>query len=239
MSDDLLDQATRALARDTHAPVGEGDRTLQRILDTLEEKRAHEPPATGTPRTFVWAAAAALVLAAFFGGPTAWAWSVGVVQSILAIDAAPPEAASPPAPVVPGPTPVPITAPEPAPRAEPEPAPSAPPEPAPARVRRPAPRAEAPAPELDPAIREERRVFETAHHLHFGAAARERTLAAWNDYLGAYPAGRYAPEARWNRALTLVRLGRTEAARRELDDLTRRGYRAAEAAALLEALDSP
>ncbi|HRE44330.1 MAG TPA: hypothetical protein PKY87_10210, partial [Terricaulis sp.] len=34
-------------------------------------------------------------------------------------------------------------------------------------------------------------------------------LALWDDYLSRFAAGRLAPEARWNRAVLLVRLGRT------------------------------
>jgi hypothetical protein len=59
--------------------------------------------------------------------------------------------------------------------------------------------------------------------------------------LRAYPRGHYALEARYNRALTLVRLGRTEEASRALRPFaegTSHGYRQAEASALLEALEN-
>ncbi|MEM1414293.1 MAG: hypothetical protein AAGH15_05315, partial [Myxococcota bacterium] len=83
----------------------------------------------------------------------------------------------------------------------------------------------------------ERESFERAHRLHLARESGE-ALGAWNAYLRAYPRGRFAPEARYNRALTLIRLGRHDAARRALTPLaaTPEGYRAAEAARLLEAL---
>ena len=260
MSDDLLDRATRALARETDAAADHGDATLTGILDALEDAETKRVPQRR--RAFVgWAAAAALALAIFTGGPTAWAWSVEVVRSMFVpADPAPTEPApvdvAAPVPTVPrplsaaptSPTPLPpealpLAPPSPAPSVTPEPTRAGPPEATPLRSHARGSRANgaspAPAPleepSLDPAVRAERELFERAHRLHFGGAGREAALGAWNDYLGAYPDGRYVPEARYNRALTLVRLGRMAAARRALEDLSRVGYRTSEVRALLEA----
>lgn len=80
-------------------------------------------------------------------------------------------------------------------------------------------------------------LYGVAHAAHFGGASPARALAAWDDYLRAHPHGRFEPEARFNRALCLIRLQRFAAA---TDDLVpfaneRYGeYRRAEAARLLE-----
>ena len=58
----------------------------------------------------------------------------------------------------------------------------------------------------------ERLTYERAHRTHFFADAPVRALAAWDAYLVGYPRGTFAPEARYNRALCLVRLGRLAAA---------------------------
>jgi len=66
-----------------------------------------------------------------------------------------------------------------------------------------------------------------------------RALTAWDAYLAAAPRGQLAPEARYNRALSLVRLGRIAEARAALAPFANGpagGYRRAEAAALLERL---
>jgi hypothetical protein len=63
----------------------------------------------------------------------------------------------------------------------------------------------------------ERRAYEKAHRAHFFADAPEPALVAWDQYLAAFPRGTFAPEARYNRALCLVRLGRLAAAAHALD----------------------
>ncbi len=90
-------------------------------------------------------------------------------------------------------------------------------------------------PPVDPA---ERLAFQRADALH---SAREAAAAidAWDAYLARYPEGRFAIEARYARALCLVRLGRTDQAREALAPFAegRYGrYREAEASALIEAL---
>jgi hypothetical protein len=58
----------------------------------------------------------------------------------------------------------------------------------------------------------ERLAYERAHRDHFFGDAPAAALAAWDAYLAAYPRGTFAPEARYNRALCLVRLDRFAAA---------------------------
>ena len=83
----------------------------------------------------------------------------------------------------------------------------------------------------------ERVAYERAHRAHFFADAPKRALAAWDEYLAAYPRGTFAPEARYNRALCLVRLGRGAAAAQALRPIAASGasgYRHREACLLLE-----
>lgn len=71
-----------------------------------------------------------------------------------------------------------------------------------------------------------------AHRAHFVDDAPARALVAWNDYLAAYPRGVFAPEARYNRVLCLVRLGQLRQAARALRPFLRAGpdgYRLTEA----------
>jgi TolA-binding protein len=87
-------------------------------------------------------------------------------------------------------------------------------------------------------------LYKKAHQAHFTDKNPGAALRAWDDYLRADPRGRFSVEAHYNRALCLVRLGRSAEARRALDAFARGafgGYRQAEARALLEALggDAP
>jgi hypothetical protein len=125
----------------------------------------------------------------------------------------------PPAPAAPAPSS------PPAPPAAPAPAPARPP-------RRPVIAQEAPPVEV---------LYRQAHELHFRGGDPAATLAAWDGYLAAEPAGRFSVEARYNRAIVLVRLGRYGEARRALVPFARgevepAGYRQAEAEQLVERL---
>jgi TolA-binding protein len=85
----------------------------------------------------------------------------------------------------------------------------------------------------------EESAYEAAHRAHFTERDPAKALLGWDAYLSAYPDGRFALEARYNRALTLVRLGRTEDARAALGPFAdgRYGaYRRIEARDLLEAI---
>jgi TolA-binding protein len=59
-------------------------------------------------------------------------------------------------------------------------------------------------------------LYRAAHQAHFVDRDYGRALKAWNDYLKAAPHGSLVPEARYNRALCLVRLGRADEARAAL-----------------------
>ncbi len=86
---------------------------------------------------------------------------------------------------------------------------------------------------------DEERLYADAHRAHFETREYPRALAAWDTYLAAYPAGRLAPEARYNRALCLVRLGRRSEAQIALEGFARGDYgtyRRAESSRLLDAL---
>ena len=82
----------------------------------------------------------------------------------------------------------------------------------------------------------ERRAYEQAHRAHFFADAPALALLAWDQYLAAYPRWTFAPEARYNRALCLVRLRKLAAAAQALRPFTTGhpdGYRHREACLLL------
>ncbi|HEX6276659.1 MAG TPA: hypothetical protein VFZ53_26635 [Polyangiaceae bacterium] len=132
------------------------------------------------------------------------------------------------------------------------PAPAAPPPPiAPVVEEPPAPVAEeAPkaAPEAavaqasaapDAGLDAELELYRSAHRAHFGGGDPAGALAAWDAYLKKAPKGRFALEARYNRALCLVRLDRKAEARAALEPFAKGsfgGYRKREALDLLEAL---
>jgi tetratricopeptide (TPR) repeat protein len=163
---------------------------------------------------------------------------------------------------LPAPTPAPIVIP-PEPALEPQPAPTLSPTPAPTPApRRAAPKpahdkserstavaAEAPAEEPpaaepvapEPAANPDLIRYREAHRLHFRERDFWAALRAWESYLSTYPEGTFAIEARYNRAICLVRLGRKDEAKRALAPFASgevaRGYRKTEASELLKALE--
>jgi hypothetical protein len=247
MTRDLLERSTRAFAAVT-AERGSDAARLERTLRRMEQSRRVVPNRRQTLRTVYWTFAALCV------GVGAWANATGRV-SWFQSEAAAPEAAAPapsaaerrrttsspsaqPAPSEPLPPPAlehPPAAPI-APRAakkasrpiavEPVPAPSS--------SLTAAPR-EGPRPILtaDGAYRE-------AHRAHFDQRDDSRALSAWDLYLElAEPGHPLLLEARFNRAITLYRLGRRDAARKALEPFASGdygGYRREEARRLLEAL---
>jgi hypothetical protein len=95
--------------------------------------------------------------------------------------------------------------------------------------------------EIAPRQDEDLRLYQVAHTAHFVRRDAVVALAAWDAYLAARPDGRFSVEARFNRAVCLVRVGRFEDARRALV-LFRDGYygsyRREEAQQLFDALDA-
>jgi hypothetical protein len=87
----------------------------------------------------------------------------------------------------------------------------------------------------------EQALYETAHRAHFATRAPAAALPAWDAYLAEFPNGRFSLEARYNRAICLVRLSRHEEARAALQPFANGeagGYRQQDASALLDALST-
>jgi TolA-binding protein len=243
MSGDLLREATRALRATDEASELEARATRARVMAGLHQTRVR----SRTRYAFLLPIAATFVAASAWGAASGkaelvWASIVRLAQRSPAEPAATsarpgihgiqhaPSAIS--APLVPAPLAVPEPAPEPATlpelrRSAPPSGPAAPPS---------APTASAPAnaEELaDPTLA----LYRVAHTAHFVAHDPARALAAWDAYLAAAPNGAFAPEAHYNRALSLIRLGRTSEAKSALEPFATGvygGYRQAEARALLE-----
>lgn len=91
----------------------------------------------------------------------------------------------------------------------------------------------------DSATIRELELYGRAHRAHFVARDAARALGDWEAYLAEVPQGRFASEARYNRALCLVRLARHAEARRALLPFAEGatgGYRQQEARRLLSSL---
>ena len=167
-------------------------------------------------------------LAILFVGTVSWALATGHVAALWA-----PPRVVPSPPAAPGPR---TTALHPAQDIAVAPAPVLVPEivaplPAPVAARRVAAPPEPPVEAL----------YRTAHDLHFHGGEPAVSLAAWDAYLAAEPTGRFAVEARYNRAIVLARLGRYAEARAALEPFARGevepvGYRQTEAAQLVARL---
>lgn len=81
-------------------------------------------------------------------------------------------------------------------------------------------------------------LYREAHEAHFQAHDSSLALTRWEAYLQTAPQGRFVPEAQYNRAICLVRLGRNAEAIDALRVIEARtdGYRVHEAHELLEVL---
>jgi TolA-binding protein len=82
-------------------------------------------------------------------------------------------------------------------------------------------------------------VYARAHRLHFDGSDPAAALSALDDYLVRFPDGRFAPDARYNRAIDLLKLRRYAAARAALQpfaDGAFGGYHRDDARAILRTI---
>jgi tetratricopeptide (TPR) repeat protein len=259
VADDLLSAATDAL-RET--PIeGDGAATRLRVRRSLEASHRGRRQLAGF-LTGTGILLAGTMSWAFATGRASAVWHAIVDPAPVHVERAAPEpAAAPgragavrvappvqPTPVEPEPAAVEPAAVEPA-AVEPEPAavepaavePAAPPRHAAApRGEVPAVRAGAPSIRAEAAPPPLEELYRRAHELHFHGSDYPAAIAAWEAYLAAEPTGRFVAEARYNRALLLIRVGRYAEARAALAPYARGeiagGYRRAEAAQLVERL---
>ncbi|MCC6215708.1 MAG: hypothetical protein IT376_12660 [Polyangiaceae bacterium] len=266
MSDDLLKEAARALRESTEGDEPDTD-TLARSRSDILRTLHHERRSSSIRVAFLLPIAAVLA-----GGTALAAASgrlpelVDRAASALGLAVAPRESSGPGtvarggarAPAAPRVVATAATAPEPVLAPEPPAAAPASPESPPA-ARAAASAAPAPAPpgavptahassgapgpapsgSVEPAADA---LYRRAHEAHFAKKQPAAALALWDEYLAAAPRGRFAVEARYNRALCLVRLGRRAEARAALAPFAEGKvgtYRQEEAQALLAALGGP
>jgi hypothetical protein len=243
---DVLARAAAAL-RAAHDGQREGSGfTRARILDALGERRTRRPL-----RWLVVAPLASVLLvgSAWAQGTRSWprVWqALASVLTLVAPSALPPvekpHTAARPLPRTPEPAPpeaappLEVPPPEP-PSAEP---PAAPPSPKARGLAAPRPEPKPPRAERAPSLPADPELgtFRAAHELHVRGESRA-ALAAYSEYLRAYPLGRFVPEARYNGALDSIKLGDTAAARAALTPFAEGahgGYRQREARELLQAL---
>jgi hypothetical protein len=88
-------------------------------------------------------------------------------------------------------------------------------------------------------LTEDLAIYQRAHQLHFHGGDPAAALRAWDAYLVAYPAGTFAPEARFNRAVCLLRMGRRAEAKGILEPIAESSfaYGRERARALLAAME--
>ncbi len=237
--DDLLARAARAL-RDAHdGACPRSHETGDRILSTARARA----------RVGRRVIAVALAFAAMLALTTAWAATTGRLARLahwLGGPAPSPRSGMAASGAVRAPAPTPVeegasdaaaAAPSPDPVAAlPEPTIH----PAPPAASRPhsAPPVEV-VPDAGDALDPEGELYAVAHRAHFVTRDATTALRAWDAYLDAFPDGRFALEARYNRALSLVRLGRMGEARQALAPFANGGaggYRQREARELLDAM---
>jgi len=219
MTDDLLKAATRALREESAEPSADGQFTRARVMASLHQGKVRRR----TRLAFI------LPLAACLAAGTAWGTVTGrLPEAFRALSEAVSPSPKPPAPP-PKKAPSPLAAPAPAPVATPvlEETPAEV-EPEPAVSAKPAPSASFRDADGD--------LYRLAHEQHFVNHDYGRALTAWEAYLKAAPGGRLATEARYNRAICLLRLGRDAEARQALEPFAagKMGYRQNEARELLE-----
>lgn len=246
MSDDLLDRATRALREESRVEPRDLEATRARLLADVRKTRRQRS------RVIQWAIPIAAVLAL----GTAYAAATGKLRAWVMTNrpatvssTAPPASATAPRPATVVATVASASVEEPAPpppvvapsivasaSAPPVVASGATPPSAPTIV-------VAPSTSASDAMSADLAAYRRAHALHFVEKRWDAALDAWNAYLTANPKGTFALEARYNKAICLVKLGRKAEARVALtpfaDGLVGGGYRQTEAKSLLDALDAP
>jgi hypothetical protein len=230
MSDELLRAATRALKAESADDSADGRFTRARVMASVHQGKVKRR----TRLAFV------LPLAACLAAGTAWAGATGRLPAVFHVFTEavrferPLPKSAPPAAKPRHQVETPVAAPPPS-TDEPS---------LPAPVER-VPVAPAPATHPTPAASSsgafsdrDGDAYRLAHEAHFTAHDYARALPAWEAYLRAAPSGRLATEARYNRAICLLRLGRTEEARTALKPfaLGALGYRQGEAQQLLNEL---
>jgi hypothetical protein len=251
MSEDLLDRAARALRDETESQAEGNQFARARVLGSLHQARVrrHKRFVFMAPFGLLFAAASAWGMATGRAPELArqLATALGLMSEPARVTAAPARAAAPP-PAEPAPIPPVAADPEPT-AADPEPAPAlaepVPAEPVAPRVSPRATRKSAPAKrapssdELPPLDDPGHELYRAAHHAHFVARDPAQALRGWDEYLAQARGGRFALEARYNRALCLIRLGRSGEASSALEPFARGDfgtYRQDEATRLLAAL---
>jgi hypothetical protein len=240
MSDELLKEATQALRDEADAEGADGHFTRARVMASLHQGKVKRR----TRLAFI------LPIAACLAAGTAWGAATGRLPALfhafteaVTLSARPsaPQSSAPPATVARNSAAAPPAAPAPAldtpPAAEPAPAPAPqaePPKTEPLASAKPTPSASSSASFQDA----DGDLYRLAHEAHFARHDYARALAGWDAYLQAAPRGRLATEARYNRAICLLRLGRDAEARQALEPFAsgKLGYRQNEARELLEEL---
>ena len=254
MKQDLLKQATHALSESGHDQQG-GRYTRERLMASLHDRRRRSNTRF----------AVLLPMAAIFVGSTAFAAVTGRLETMMvsALDVVGlvPKAAPWSGDVLPPASPrsatgasrpksvaSPPAVPAPAVSEELQAAPESAPMPAtpeaPSQRSVPASEAREPrgasTPARPPAENDAHEVYRRAQAAHFKNHDLAEAQRGYEAYLALQPAGRFAVDARYNRALCLVRLGRRAEAKAELERFAAGsygGYRQADAQRLLAALN--
>ena len=240
MTDDLLKAATRALQDETADDAADGRFTRARVMASLHQGKVKRR----TRLAFI------LPIAACLAAGTAWGAATGRLPAVFhavsqfvgynsqTSEPKPPQHGSgvaKKATPVPEHDALPQVPPPPA-EVTPEPAPVAETKPEPPKVE---PQASA-KPASSAAFQDaDGDLYRLAHEAHFVNHDYARALSGWNAYLQAAPGGRLATEARYNRAICLLRLGRDAEARQALEPFASGklgGFRQTEARELLEEL---
>lgn len=258
MTDDLLKRATGALRDETAQPELRSGLTRARMLDNAAKAQRKRGNPLRWVVPFMLTLGASTALAHFTQQYFPEVWNAVVPAALerhvpaeeevrraskpkkKVIEAPAPIVVAPP-PVVEAPVPeVATVEPEIAPKpAQPKRARVASAAPEPAVAKQPPLSVKPLQPEaLATAESAELALFRRAQKLH--SAKDPGAIAAWDDFLRVAPKSPLATEARYNRALGLIRAGRSDDARKALAPFAHGdmgGYRKREAAELIDALD--